>query len=66
MLTCRTWEHIWLNEGFATYFTDLFFEHRYGQDEFHLRRRNQNRGYMRGTPNAAKLKLEKKLSKKKK
>jgi aminopeptidase N len=59
LLTCRTWEHIWLNEGFATYFTDLFFEHRYGRDEFLLRRRLQNQGYMRGTPKAAELKLEK-------
>ena len=24
------WEHLWLSEGFATYFTDLYFEHKYG------------------------------------
>ncbi len=46
LLTCRTWDHLWLNEGFATYFTDLFHESRDGGDEFALRRRSQNRGYM--------------------
>lgn len=57
-LTCRTWDHIWLNEGFATYFTDLFFEHRDGPIEFALHRFRQNRGYMEGTPNAVTLGLK--------
>lgn len=26
-ITCRSWEDIWLNEGFASYYTGLTFEH---------------------------------------
>ncbi|OCX52966.1 peptidase M1 [Mucilaginibacter sp. PPCGB 2223] len=28
----KSWAHLWLSEGFATYFTDLYLEHRYGVD----------------------------------
>ena len=28
------WHHIWLSEGFATYFENLFYENRYGRDSF--------------------------------
>lgn len=28
-----TWHDIWLSEGFATYFTNLYFEHAYGKDK---------------------------------
>ncbi|MBX3359531.1 MAG: HEAT repeat domain-containing protein [Phycisphaeraceae bacterium] len=34
LLTCNSWEHIWLNEGFATYFSHLWFEHRDGIDAY--------------------------------
>ncbi|MBI5869084.1 MAG: HEAT repeat domain-containing protein [candidate division Zixibacteria bacterium] len=34
LLTCRDWAHNWLNEGFATYFGDLWDGHRWGHDRF--------------------------------
>lgn len=33
-LTCREWAHLWLNEGFASYFEALWGEHHLGWDEF--------------------------------
>ncbi len=37
LLTCRDWSHIWLNEGFATYFETLFAESDLGRDDFHFK-----------------------------
>ncbi len=34
LVTCRDWDHMWLNEGFATYFTHLYYEHWKGYEEF--------------------------------
>jgi aminopeptidase N len=31
--TEATWHDIWLSEGFATYFTNLYFEHKYGKEK---------------------------------
>jgi aminopeptidase N len=33
-VTENDWDHVWLSEGFATYFTLLFIEHSKGRDEF--------------------------------
>lgn len=42
VVTCKDWRHLWLNESFATYFDPLYFEYRYGRDEFETRlRENQ-------------------------
>ncbi|MES1215853.1 MAG: M1 family aminopeptidase, partial [Bacteroidota bacterium] len=32
MATEKSFAHLWLSEGFATYFTILYFENKYGQD----------------------------------
>ena len=45
LLTCDEWPHMWLNEGMATYFTDLYFEYQEGTDELRMRRLRQNRSY---------------------
>ena len=48
LITCRTMNHIWLNEGFATYFTDLWVEHHEGADDFAVACLGEREGYMSG------------------
>jgi aminopeptidase N len=38
-VTESDWDDVWLSEGFATYFTQLFLEHAYGRDEAEAERR---------------------------
>ncbi|MEE4278360.1 MAG: M1 family metallopeptidase [Halieaceae bacterium] len=33
-VTEASWDHVWLSEGFATYFTFLYFEHAKGREAF--------------------------------
>jgi len=34
LVTCKDWSHLWLNEGFATYFSAVWDEHDLGRDEY--------------------------------
>jgi aminopeptidase N len=36
LITCRDWSHLWLNEGFASYYTVLYEEQRHGREGFLL------------------------------
>ena len=46
LLTCETWPHIWLNEGFATYLTLLYAEESRGKDDFRVRVRDTQDRYL--------------------
>jgi aminopeptidase N len=46
LMTCKDWSHIWLNEGFASYFDPLFTQHDRGEDEFRLRMDGERQGYL--------------------
>ena len=39
LVTCKDWSHLWLNEGFATYYDALQARHALGEDEFRLQMR---------------------------
>jgi aminopeptidase N len=47
-LTGKDWSHIWLNEGFATYFAAIFTESHKGDDVFRLEMHQTAGGYQGG------------------
>jgi len=34
VVTCKDWQHVWLNESFASYFDPLYHEETLGKDHF--------------------------------
>lgn len=44
--TQSDWNHLWLSEGFATYFGALFFESADGDDDFRRRMEQSRQGYL--------------------
>lgn len=47
LLTCKEWSHLWLNEGFASYFDPLYMRHERGEDTFRLEMDGALSGYLR-------------------
>ncbi len=46
-VTEKNWEDIWLSEGFATYLTDLYIEHKYGKIVFEDRMKMERKKIIR-------------------
>lgn len=46
LVTCRDWSNGWLNEGFATYFEQMWKEHDKGKDEFKYSMLQEKQGYL--------------------
>ena len=45
--TEKEWAHLWLSEGFATYFTNLYLEQKYGKNKFNERLINERNKIIR-------------------
>ena len=45
--TEKEWSHLWLSEGFATYFTNLYFEYTYGKEKLNERLINERNKIIR-------------------
>jgi aminopeptidase N len=48
-VTEADWHHLWLSEGFATYFGALFFEHADGREAFLKSMRSNKESYLKAT-----------------
>ena len=45
-VTCKDWSHLWLNEGFATYYDALYQGHKFGRDDFLYQMRGNANGVL--------------------
>jgi len=48
-VTTPDWPNIWINEGFATYFQELWSEHHFGRDRFDYERKHAQDAYFAET-----------------
>jgi aminopeptidase N len=51
LVTCKTWSHLVLNEGFATFGEQLWIEHKYGNDDALKKSYNRIQRYLNYTNN---------------
>jgi aminopeptidase N len=49
LVTCRDWSHLWLNEGFASYYTVLYEEQKSGRDAMLFALWNEAQGVFRSS-----------------
>ena len=49
LVTCEDWSHLWLNEGFATYYAHLYNGHKDGPDDFVYGLLGSARGFINRT-----------------
>jgi len=47
LITLRSWEHVWLNESFATYFEYLYYDYERGPQEGAIELLNNKNSYLR-------------------
>jgi aminopeptidase N len=53
LVTCRDWQHIWLNEAFASYSEALYYQHVFGDDEFYTYMLDKMDEYLNADVNVA-------------
>jgi aminopeptidase N len=51
--TEKSFAHLWLSEGFATYLTDVYIEHKYGRDSFAKRLQDEREQVIKFAKNSA-------------